>query len=57
MKKSLIVFGIIAVSIISCRETPSPAPKTPPVDNPTPKPEPKTVAPGSAVETSDSKKQ
>jgi len=57
MKKSVMLFGIIAVAFISCRETPRPVPKTPPVDNPTPKPEPKTVAPGSPVETSDQKNQ
>jgi len=43
MKKSLLFVGLIAMALISCRETPNPAPKTPPVDNPAPKPSPKTA--------------
>ncbi|WP_306568096.1 hypothetical protein [Flavobacterium lindanitolerans] len=73
MKKSILIVGIIALfAFASCREdkkVPEPAPKTPPVDNPTPPPSPTTVAPtsnddgtnisvskdGAAVETKDGK--
>lgn len=71
MKKLIIITGIIALfAFASCREdkkVPDPAPKTPPVDNPTPPPSPKTGTPeeegtnisiqkdGAAIETKDGK--
>ncbi len=49
MKKLIIITGLIAVfAFASCREdkkVPDPAPKTPPVDNPTPPPSPTTGIP------------
>lgn len=57
MKKSIIALGLMAIAFSSCKETvPNPAPTTPPVDNPVPTPDPKTVAPGTPIETSEKQK-
>lgn len=49
MKKSVIALGAAALfAFASCKEdknVPEPAPKTPPVENPTPPPSPTTNAP------------
>ncbi|TPD71167.1 hypothetical protein [Flavobacterium microcysteis] len=54
MKKLIIITGLIALfAFASCREDkkiPEPAPKTPPVDNPTPPPSPKTGIPAETPE-------
>lgn len=75
MKKSILIVGMtVLFAFASCREdkkVPDPAPKTPPVDNPTPPPSPTTGVPatpqdedgtnisvskdGAAVETKDGK--